>query len=199
MRKGLGLVAVLTAALLLSGCATPETVPAGLTEDQAKSIKAERDANWWKSMFPDQPQPVVEPIAYRPPGSSRSDIIECIDHPGQQVVTTDNGHVDAANRQAYICELEYPIDLSQPDKLGYFSTAQIGYLYDYYSMRLGPCLAMLGYRVGPAPRRQDFIDGFYTGPYWYPYGAVYLTGPSAKDWQRVDFRCPPPPIGPATH
>lgn len=73
--------------------------------------------------------------------------------------------------QKYVCQAQYPTD---PVELGYFSTEQSQFLYNYWANVLTPCLRGQGVPVPPLPKRYPFGSSAYpnlSGP-WDPYEKV---------------------------
>lgn len=196
--------------LVLSGCAAEPQLPPGPTEAEVRAIIDEQNEMWWSSMFPDEPQPVVEPIAYLGEGDTGLLINDCVADSAAGLATSDDGVViypeDAEGMRAFdrawfICTLKYPTDWSRVDaaERGFLSEPQIDWMYGYLTERTAPCLRALGFALPEPPERQAYLDGYHGGSTWWdPY---YQAVPSIQedDWEWIDFRCPPPPIGPAHH
>jgi hypothetical protein len=168
----------------------------------------QQNANWWNSMFPGEPRPVVEPISYDAYEVQAPRVAECMRAaaiPGVDVQSngqynfdpTDPEVMDAFNRQLYICSMTYPgeFDFDAPEEQGYFSPEQLEYIYDYVVERTMPCLRMLGYGIPEPPTRGEFVETFYTSGYSLPYYEVTPALVDVEVWERVLRECPPPPIG----
>ena len=184
---------------LMAGCAAEPELPAGLTDAEVQEIVDAQNAQWWSDMFPDEPQPVVEPIEYTSPSSEGTQVTDCIlaaeiegvreSQGGLAFTSVDEEVNDAFSRQQFICSLQYPYDISQPEDFGYFSDEQVEYLHNYNTRRVLPCLRLLGYFVMDAPAASS--EGYY----WTPYHSMSPQPTSASEWERIDQRCPPPPFG----
>lgn len=192
-------VALAASTVLMAGCATEPTLPPGLTPEEAQEVVDSENAQWWSSMFPGEPQPVIEPIEYLGPNNEGTQVTDCILAANLEGVEESQGGItftdsdpvvnDAFNRQQFICFLQYPRDMSNPEDQGYFSDEQLEYLHDYNTQRLVPCLRLLGYAVlGDTDSSGDEY-------YWSPYYSMQPQPTTASEWKRVDRSCPPPPIG----
>ena len=97
---------------------------------------------------------------------------------------------DGQNRALFICNLQYPYDLSDPAAAGMYTADERAWAWNYQHTRLVPCLQLMGYPV----KNRD--DGYITStPWWNPYDELTPT-PSAEEWELIDARCPPSPYGP---
>ena len=105
--------------------------------------------------------------------------------------TPDARAENVINRALFICTLCFPYDVSDPSRLGMLSDAQIGWLWGYNLKRLVPCLRLLGYTV--TDRSGDYVEG--SGDLWIPYYEMAPIPSSNAEWDRIDLRCPPAPIG----
>jgi len=191
MRRAL---AVGASVLLLAGCASP-TMPEPLTLAEVKQKMAEGQTEWWNSMFPGEPEPVVEPVEYTAGQAAVDKVMECMkeaDLPDVQysnggftVTSVEKAAQDAANRQYFICNAMYPPD---PEHAGYLSEDELRWIFYYNRERLVPCLQLLGYPIVN-------LTTDYAGGYWVPY---YEMGPlpTEDEWDMIDLRCPPSPVGP---
>jgi hypothetical protein len=201
-------LAAVASSLLLAGCSAPPALPPGLTPAGVKALVDQQNANWWNSMFPGEPAPVIEPLSYDTYEVQGPRVEECVRAAGIPGVTVsgsggysfdpnDRETMDAFNRQLYICMMTYPraLDLDPPEEMGYYSPEQLAYIYDYVAARTAPCLNMLGYTMPEPPDRETFVRTFYTSGSSLPY---YQLNPPLTDdvmWERVLRECPPPPIG----
>jgi hypothetical protein len=78
--------------------------------------------------------------------------------------------------------------LLEPNEGGYFSAAQLDYLYDYFQDSLVPCLQLQGLEVGFAPSRSEFASsaGWIR---WDPYSELGATLPPSRSAE-IRSRCP---------
>ena len=180
------LAATLGAAVVLTGCSSAVTLPPGPTQAQVKAVMAEQSRQWWDSIAPEQPMPVIDPVAYISPFGDAHELLDCIDEFG-------TGNQDTFERANFVCSQKYPYDFSDPEMIGLYSPEQLIYLYDYFATRLTPCLQSLGYTVVGQPQRDSFTDTYYLE--WSPYFSLTPQPLTKSEWQRVDLRCPPPPLG----
>lgn len=188
--------AALAASLaLLAGCA-PVQLPAGLTESEITARIAEGNQRWWTSMFPDEPMPVVEPVEYVDAAHVGKYIQDCMKSAHIEGVIfgedlswvylgDDPAVSEQLDRQYFVCVSEYPFD---PEG-AFLSDEQLRWQFYYNRDRLVPCLQLLGYSI--INRTTDYVDG----DNWIPYYEMYPL-PTASEWERIDLRCPPSPVGP---
>ena len=73
------------------------------------------------------------------------------------------------------------------------SDADLIFLYDYYRLRLGPCLDLYGYSYLAPPSREDFVA---SGGNWSPYDSVFQAMLSVEDLLALNNACPelPPKV-----
>lgn len=180
------LVTALAATAVLAGCASPRALPPSATPAEVRAVIAEQNRQWWDSIAPGEPMPVIEPIEYADPKGINPGLNECM----SSIDTTVQGSWD---RAMFTCSMLYPYDYAEPEAFGIYSRAQLEFLYDYFSRRLSPCLEFLGYEVPEGPSLEGFTAGEFSG--WTPYYAMRPTPLTAAEWRRIDLRCPVPPIG----
>lgn len=200
--------ALLVAALVvvaLAGCTAPplNTPPKGLTQAEAEQRVADGLKLWWTLTAPrDEPMPAAEPIEYVDPADGIDKSLVCFtEKTGVPSATYNlrNGYwdgpdgdrlTDGQNRALFICNLQYPYDLSDPAAAGMYTADERAWAWNYQHTRLVPCLQLMGYPV----KNRD--DGYITStPWWNPYDELTPT-PSAEEWELIDARCPPSPYGP---
>ena len=73
--------------------------------------------------------------------------------------------------------------------------ADLYFIYDYYRLRLTPCLEQSGFRVFAPPTREDFIE---SGGSWSPYDSVFTAFLSGPQLTELGTTCPslPPKVFP---
>lgn len=83
------------------------------------------------------------------------------------------------------CEVEVQLSANEG---GYFSAAQLDYVYDYFQDSLVPCLQLQGLDVGFAPSRADFATsaGWIQ---WDPYSELGAAVPPSRSAE-IRARCP---------
>ena len=194
-------VALAASLALLAGCTPAPQLPAPITPAEAKERIAEQNRGWWESMFPDEPMPVVEPVAYLnidDPGTAANDCLRDAGIDGL-VFGTDgswsiaNGSastMEEVSRAQFICAMKYPYDFSDPAALGMLSDDELAWIWKYNQTRLVPCLQLLGFTV------INRTGGYAEGSYWIPYYEMAPIPRSNEEWERIDLRCPPSPVGP---
>ena len=197
MTRAIALVALVASLPLLAGCVAAPAMPAPLTPTEIADRYAAQQLDWWQSMFPDEPMPVVEPIEVIDPASPRNALLDCVSDanlPGVTVSgggfvdTEGGGRLDSdLNRQLFICSAQYPYDTAE---MGYLSDAEMEWIYYYNRDRLLPCLKLQGYAVTIPTGRYE--PGSYD--FWMPYNL--MSAIPTDDWARIDLACPPSPIGP---
>lgn len=191
--------ALAASVLLLGGCATAPAMPAPLSPAEIKGRMASTAQQWWQAMFPSEPQPAVDPLAYLPRDEASAKIVGCLKAadiegllfgPDESWIYlgSDPDAADEVNRTYYVCAQQYP--LSFDDEI-FLSDEQREWIYDYQRERLVPCLQLLGYSVANrSTAYEPVVDDS-----WAPYYEMYPT-PAGSDWERIDLRCPPSPVGP---
>ena len=194
-------LALAASVLLLTACAPVVELPPPITQAEVKRMMAEGNQQWWQSMFPDEAMPVVDPVEFvdpREPADKAMDCLRAADLEGISFTengwsTTGNSQAqnDEVNRAMFVCQMQYPYDISDPSALGYVSDEQARWLWYFHRDRLVPCLQMLGYTVTTHP--EQYTDGSMSviPPYYEMYPR-----PADEDWALIDFRCPPSPVGP---
>jgi hypothetical protein len=202
MTRALAFVALVASVPLFAACAPAPEMPAPITYAEAKKRVNENNEAWWHGMFPDEPMPVVEPIEYLEPDSSGSEVVDCMKDANLEGVSFGYNFwrvtgqspsvMDPVNRAYFVCSMQYPYDISDPARMGMLSDAELDWIWDYNQTRLVPCLQLLGYTVINRPG--DYIEG--SGSYWIPYYEMAPMPASAAEWERIDLRCPPSPVGP---
>jgi hypothetical protein len=201
MTRAHALLALAASGALLAGCTPAPDMPAPITYAEAKKQQYEQQLAWWTSMFPDEPMPEVEPIAYVEPNSSSTAVIDCLRAADPEGIafaadgswssSSTSGTTDG-DRAMFICSMQYPYDVSDPSAMGMLSEDESEWLWGYNQERLAPCLELLGYTVNR--RVGDYVPG--SRAYWSPYWDITPMPVSAGEWDRIDLRCPPPRIGP---
>lgn len=191
--------ALAASVLLLAGCASAPAMPEPLSPAVIKGQMADTAQQWWQAMFPSVPQPAVDPVEYLPRDEAMPKIVGCLKSAGIEgllfgpdeswiYLGNDPDVVDEVNRTYYVCAQQYP--LSFDDEI-FLSAEQREWIYHYERERLVPCLQLLGYSL--ANRTGEYLPG--TDDSWTPYYEMYPT-PAGSDWERIDLRCPPSPVGP---
>ena len=193
-----GALAAALAGCVLAGCAPAPEMPTPITQAEAQRKVDENMTSWWESMFPDQPMPVVEPIADIEPGDPdlrASDCIAELDGDGAAIGSYVSGDLTAeqgSNLASFVCSQKYPTDLSDPAMLGMLSEEELAWIWSYNQSRLVPCLQLLGYTV--AQHEGAYGDG--NRGWWIPYYEMSPIPLSDEEWDAIDRRCPPSPVGP---
>jgi hypothetical protein len=160
---------------------------------------ADNDARW--SFFfgdrPDVARPQVDRLGYVAPQDAEALYKKCLATAGVNpdyiygfgAYDSDPVGQTAAYIAYYTCVAQYPVN---PISVGFLSQAQLGFMYDYFTGRLVPCLRSLGYYVAPPPPRRAFVDGLFNGATWDPYADVHPPA-GRHSWDFIDERCPPLP------
>lgn len=206
-QRGFAAIAgALTCAAMLCGCApTSREIPPGPTAEEIAAAEDARQDTSWRYSFPDGTflqQPDVEVVRVVTGAEWEQTMSDCYHDNG-----VDDGRalfdgvaplgVGSIEQQMFaytqhVCTFQYPVEEWQSPIL---SGKQIAYQYDYWVTHTAPCLQLMGYKVIGIPTRQQYVDSFYSGEYWWsPYQA--MPWESDIDWDLVDFRCPPLPIEP---
>jgi len=196
------LLAVTASVALLGGCASAAPLPEPMSQAEAQQRIDESNRLRWDAMFPGELMPTVEPVAYLEPGASWTEITDCLRDAAVEGVSfnTDDSWSRAVAGSAelehavdvarFVCQLTYPLDLSDPAKLGFRTDEQLEWIWNYNQKRLVPCLLQLGYRTVPQP--EEYVKG--SNSWWMPYYEMSPVPASDAEWARIDLRCPPPPL-----
>jgi len=189
MRFRLGLTSLLVV-LALTACSAPTPAP----EVEDAELQSQLDDAWerFHSAHPDVERPAVEVI--------RTVSLEDVDGLVEACVSDEgfpNGEFAAGQEEAlalayYVCQTRYPLHTKYNRP---WNDEKWGYLYDYFTNELVPCLEAQGYTPPVGPSRQVFIDTEQTGEgWWFPYEAV-PDDVSGDDWTRLNEACPQVPLG----
>ena len=105
--------------------------------------------------------------------------------------------VDEMERALNDCELSFEecavTFINEPGDIGYLSSSELSYVYDYYASELVPCLATQGLNVGYAPTRAEFAHaGWLT---WDPYLELGAELPPSRA-EAILEKCPRYPPSP---
>lgn len=65
--------------------------------------------------------------------------------------------------------------------------AELRFIYDYYLLRLAPCLEQFGYGYLKPPSRDTFVE---SGGNWSPYDSVFTPMMSSSDISALTQTCP---------
>jgi len=189
--------------LVLAGCAPAFEAPPAITYAEVKKLVHEQNLEWWNSMFPDEPMPQVDPIEYVDPESSTGEeVTDCLrdaDLDGISIANdgswsatgTSTEQMEDMNRAQFVCAMQYPYDIRDPEQIGYLSDEQTAWIWSYNRERLVPCLQLMGYSV--VNRSSGYVAG--SNEYWSPYFDIWQQL-KKSDWDLVDARCPQSPVGP---
>lgn len=118
----------------------------------------------------------------------------CLDHAQQFLASIDVTTItdeevlrvsEQFDEEMVSCESAVMLD---PNAGGYFSSAQLDYLYDYFQDSLVPCLQLQGLDVGYAPSRAEFATaaGWIQ---WDPYSELGAAVPPSRSAE-IHERCP---------
>jgi hypothetical protein len=165
---------------------------------EVESYVARQNADWWASMFPDEPAPAVSDIHPVSAQDQNSAVAGCMSDAGYPqndgLGSGESTQDDSAQRAAWVCYQRFPVAVDELIAGGFLSEAQLDYLWSYYAARLVPCLQLLGYTVGPIPNRGPFLEFSMGYPSWDPYHHLTPEPTRASDWETLGARCPPPPF-----
>lgn len=179
-------IALAACASLLAGCTPAPALPEPLTSAEVEALVDGANRDWWEQIAPGEPMPVIEPIQMLEPEGPTDVLDDCLSQADQ----TDQKQWE---RAAFVCSMQYPWKISDPDDYGYLSEAELEYLWSYFTERLVPCLELSGYDIGSLPSEQSFMAQPYLS--WVPYYSITPLPQTAAEWQRIDARCPVPSVG----
>lgn len=144
---------LVVAALLLAGCTTQVAHPSPLTEQElAQYVQTEQDSRWFYSDRSTQTRPRVDAVLIH---------LDEVGGPYNDCILDD----EVSDTTCHLTYIYYP------HEVGYFSASELGYLYDYFTDELVPCLEAQGLQIAQVPTRQQFAGsaGFVS---WDPYAEV---------------------------
>jgi hypothetical protein len=190
-----GVLAAVASVLLLAGCAPAPQLPAPMTQAEAQQRIDDGNRARWESMFPGEPMPQVQPAGYLEPGASWTEITDCLRGATSTDGTLSSMALDTPARERaimvarFVCQLKYPLDVSDPAKAGFLTEEQTQWIWQYNQTRFLPCVHQLGYavRLGTA----DDLTGFDS-----PILDFSPKPASEREWALIELHCPPSPIGP---
>ena len=210
-------LAVVAAAsvFVLSGClSAPPPVPPGPDAEEVEELQDKLDQQFWESVrLADSPltRPDIPVVRRVQPAEWQSVFSDCLSDAGIEGVSMNGGVLTFDGSQSggelfgiafYTCQKQYPTRVEEEYERTFYSEAQLGYLYDHWTVKTAPCFRLLGIPVAKPPARDDFIEGFYFGLQWTPYEHLYeqelgfRLDQEEPAWELAEFRCPPLPEEP---
>jgi hypothetical protein len=165
MRK---LLAAAVIALALAGCTQVAEPPQPTDAELDAYILEQQDRQWYEYGSPQFVRPevqsqLVEPNKYNDPDEScGAGVVSIIDIDGGIVSVTAVPSSETAQYECHVAQISYPSSVE------YYTSDQLGFLYDYYRDVLVPCLQMQGLVVTYAPTREEFSSAPGLVP-WDPY------------------------------
>jgi len=200
MGRGLVALVVVVVVLALSGCATVQAPKPGLSDQERSEVRQFwMDRLWLFTGLPDDQRPPAPPMVEGSIQESNVAFVTCmnaagfdnyrlIDDGGYSV--DDDGEMgDDELLAAYSCRAGFWVDGDE----GWYSDAQLSYLYDYYTEVLVPCMAAYGATVDYAPTREWFLAQ-HGG--WHPFSSISEDDQERYFGNRATLvECPPAPPG----
>lgn len=188
--------------LLATGCATGTAIPPNATDAEVDSYIGSQLALLGGPGSAKPPDAVT--VAYTTTDTWSTVQTSCLQAAGLQAREISGGYTidgsgglsDAAVSTAQlVCLREYPVD---PRVEGFLSSEQVLFMYDYFTHRLAPCLASLGFDVPLPPPRAEYLQHVRAGNAWNPYYRAYLApiATSPAEWARIMAQCPALPDDP---
>lgn len=209
MKPRMPLLALAASTLLLVGCAAaPSGPPPGLDDAGLAALsQAASDARWTALRLPSTiDEPAVSVVAYTSGDTWSITQVQCLTNAGLAAREVSGGFtVDgyrigspqsnnpfAVSIAIWTCQAQFPRDVRLS---GYITDDQVLYMYDFFTKRLAPCLALHGYDIPPAPARDGYLETVRRGIYWNPYYTA--TGhpivSAQEQFDALDLQCPGPP------
>jgi len=141
------------------------------TEDEREqALIASSDSYWSRvtMLFPSAERPDVERVAEVSPDESNAQIAACLNEAGVSLASPGefSSSYEGDNLAWYACNVRYPTVPRPP-----VNDEQLGYIYDYLTGFVAPCLEKLGLEVEAPPTRKFFIEQ-WPNQNWYPAPAV---------------------------
>ncbi|MDZ4046062.1 MAG: hypothetical protein U1E32_09830 [Rhodoglobus sp.] len=188
-------------ATALCACSLYQPLPEPLSSEEVQAIVDEERRLYWDHIAPGEPFPDVDIVQTVDADTGWTFAVACVEEqniPGVTIsgggIATDGGAVaQEVERAIFLCNSAYPVDYSSPSDLGYFSRAQLEYLWTYFASYLVPCLRAHGWDPGELPAQGSFVNAPYIT--WSPYSELARQPVSAHEWRGMDLECAPPPIG----
>lgn len=188
--------------LALTGCTVVPAPEPGLTTEEKDAIREKQTEGLWAAtgLYPDQ-RPASPPVTVVSLDDWAAAYVKCMNVAGfpSYEVTEGGGFTyepsegddsELERLSIYLCQMSFELEGQFDNR---YSAAQIGYLYEYYSEELVPCMASRGFPVAGGPTRYEFEQGLGS---WHPYLAlrddVRLEMMTDPDFLVV---CPPMPPG----
>jgi len=200
------IVIALCCAIGLSSCASSETVVPLTSAERIQRLEQGFDRYWATiaDRYPDAVRPAVSIVQIQQAGNLAALLRACLRREGATGVSVSSDGTIGVDRSAtvstpaqlesqdialYTCSVEYPRrDLYD----SFLSDSQLGALWDYYVGFLQPCLTLSGHTVSEPPARSRFIENYYGGRRWNPYGGISYGSPRPGD-RDILRRCPANP------
>jgi len=158
------LLAGAVVALTLAGCAVQP--PSALTDEELRDYSGMmQDRSWYD--VGGETRPLVEPTLI-PAGDMEQVLNDC-------------------ELSFEACALTF---IAEPGDIGYLSSSELSYVYDYYASELVPCLATEGLTLGIAPTRAEFTHAGWIS--WDPYTELGADLPPSRA-EGIREKCPPYP------
>jgi hypothetical protein len=202
-RGGAGAVVLAAASLvLLVGCATSaEPVPRGLSAAQRLNATKAELALRWAQVTDGEPsftEPHLRIVRYTTYRDTNPTVAACLRTSGYpKARATAEGVIDPLltspeafpfSVAKFRCESKYP---EEPLELGYMTSAQAQYLYDYWDQQSVPCLRGMGAIVPDLRQLRASGLGFPSVMDVDPY--LTMTKPRGVSLPLLEARCPPFP------
>jgi hypothetical protein len=192
----------LGAVLLLAGCATAVSPPAGITASQRRDATQQDLALRWATVTGGNPgfvAPRVAIVHYTNYLDETQVLAGCLRKSGYpKAIATASGAVSDPTLRPpesfpfavakYVCEAKYPVD---PLELGYLSDQQEQYLYGYWQNETVPCLRAEGLTVASLPPIGQFGEGYEDVGTMNPF--THLAAADQRQVSLLQNRCPPYP------
>ena len=184
MRK---LLAGAVLALTLAGCAQVAEPPQPTDAELDTYILEQQDQLWFEFGSLELERPAVESVLVAPnkyndaetrcSAGAASTIVS-----GEAVILPTSWEVsETAQYECHAAIIPFPTDVE------YYTSAQLGAIYDYFRDSLVPCLQVQGLNVGVAPSRDEFVGAAGSIP-WDPYTELGADLPPSRAAQIHD-RC----------
>jgi len=157
-------------ALTLAGCAVQSQHPASLSEAEfAEYAGSMQEMSWYE--VSGERRPVVQPTVV----------------PMDDMEQSRNGCMAANQISDEECLVTF---IYTPEDIGYLSSSELDYVYDYYVSELVPCLALQRLSLGFAPTRAEFSSAGWIS--WDPYTELGADLPPSRT-EAIFEACPPYP------
>jgi len=154
--------------------------------DRESALNADADVYWSRvlALYPEAVRPEVTREAEVQADKADSVVSECLDEDGIKIEGTLSEFTpitEAENLSWYACSVRFPVVPRPP-----VSKEQLGYIYDYLTLFVAPCLIDQGSTVDEPPTRDFFVEN-WPNQNWFPAPSAE---PGSTEYATMNEACP---------